>query len=120
MRVVIAEDEALIRMDLRVMLEEEGHDVVGEARDGVEAVELLQRLLPDVAFMDIEMPGMSGLEAAAIINRERLAPVVMVTAYSEAALVDQACEAGAAAYVVKPFSRSDIVPAMRVAISRYA
>ena len=120
MRVIIAEDEALIRMDLREMLAEEGHAVVGEARDGVEAVELAGRLRPDVVFMDISMPRMNGIDAAAAINDQRLAAVVIVTAFSQAALVEQASRAGAMAFVVKPFSRSDIIPAMQVAVSRFA
>jgi len=119
-RVVIAEDEAIIRMDLREMLQEEGHDVVGEARDGAEAVELVRRLRPDVVFMDIKMPRMNGLEAAALIGDERLAPVVMVTAFSQSEQIEAACRAQAMAYVVKPFSRGDILPAMHIAISRYA
>ena len=119
-RVLIAEDEAIIRMDLREMLKEEGHDVVGEARDGVEAVELARQLHPDVIFMDIKMPRMNGLEAAAIIGEERLAPVVMVTAFSQSEQIEEAVRAQAMAYVVKPFSRSDIIPAMRIAMSRYA
>ncbi len=119
-RVVIAEDEAIIRMDLREMLREEGHDVVGEARDGAEAVELARRLHPDVVFMDIKMPRMNGLEAAAVIGEERLAPVVMVTAFSQSEQIEEACRAQAMAYVVKPFSRGDIIPAMHIAISRYA
>ena len=120
MRVIIAEDEALIRMDLHEMLAEEGHEVVGEARDGVEAVELAGRLRPDVVFMDISMPRMNGIDAAAAINDQRLAAVVMVTAFSQAALVEQASRAGAMAFVVKPFSRSDIIPAMQIAVSRFA
>jgi two-component system, response regulator PdtaR len=120
MRVIIAEDEALIRMDLREMLAEEGHEVVGEARDGVEAVELAGRLRPDVVFMDINMPRLNGIDAATAINDQRLAAVVMVTAFSQAALVEQAGRAGAMAFVVKPFSRSDIIPAMQIAVSRFA
>jgi len=119
-RVLIAEDEAIIRMDLREMLKEEGHDVVGEARDGVEAVELARQLRPDVVFMDIKMPRMNGLEAAAVIGEERIAPVVMVTAFSQSEQIEEASRAQAMAYVVKPFSRSDIIPAMRIAMSRYA
>jgi AmiR/NasT family two-component response regulator len=119
-RVLIAEDEAIIRMDLREMLQEDGHDVVGEARDGVEAVELARRLRPDVVFMDIMMPRMNGLEAAAVIGEERIAPVVMVTAFSQSEQIEEAVRAQAMAYVVKPFSRSDILPAMHIAMSRYA
>jgi response regulator NasT len=120
MRVLIAEDEALIRMDLREMLEEEGHEVVGEARDGAEAIELARSLAPDVIFMDITMPGTSGIEAAAVIGEERIAPVVMVTAFSQAAYVEQAASAGAMGYVVKPFSRADVLPAMALAAARFA
>ncbi len=119
MRIVIAEDEALIRMDLREMLEEEGHDVVGEARDGAEAVTLARDLAPDVVFMDITMPGVDGIEAASAISRESLAAVVMVTAFSQASLIEQAAQAGAMGYVVKPFSRNDIIPAMEVAVARF-
>jgi response regulator NasT len=120
MRVLIAEDEALIRMDLKEMLEEEGHEVVGEARDGAEAIELARDLRPDVVFMDINMPGVDGIEAARTVGEERIAPVVMVTAFSQAGYVELASHAGAMAYVVKPFSRADILPAMQVAVSRYA
>ncbi len=120
MRVLIAEDEALIRMDLREMLTEQGHEVVGEARDGAEAVELARSLRPDIVFMDINMPVMTGVEAAGIIGSERIAPVVMVTAFSQAGYVEEAAAAGAMAYVVKPFSAADVIPAMSVAASRYA
>lgn len=119
MRVVIAEDEAIIRMDLREMLEEEGHQIVGEARNGAEAVELTRQLAPDVVFMDIEMPVMTGIEAACAIGEESLAPIVMVTAFSQTSYVEQACQAGAMAYLVKPFTKSDIMPAMQVAVSRF-
>lgn len=120
MRVLIAEDEALIRMDLREMLAEEGHEVVGEARDGAEAIELARRLRPDIVFMDVKMPGTGGLEAARAISEERLAPVVMVTAFSQQTYVDEATAAGAMAYLVKPFQKRDILPAMTVAVSRFA
>lgn len=120
MRVLIAEDEALIRMDLREMLVEEGHEVVGEARDGAEAIALARELAPDVIFMDVKMPGTDGLAAARTIGEERLAPVVMVTAFSQQSYVNEAADAGAMAYLVKPFTKRDIVPAMTVAVSRFA
>lgn len=120
MRVLIAEDEALIRMDLREMLVEEGHEVVAEARDGAEAIERARELKPDVVFLDVKMPHVDGLEAARVIGEEKIAPVVMVTAFSQQSYVEEATAAGAMAYVVKPFSRADIVPAMTVAVSRFA
>ena len=120
MRVVIAEDEALIRMDLREMLEEEGHEVVGEAANGAEALTLTRDLKPDVVFMDVKMPGTDGIEGARGIAEERLAPVVMVTAFSQTGYVEQATQAGAMAYIVKPFTRTDILPAMQIAVSRFA
>jgi two-component system, response regulator PdtaR len=120
MRVLIAEDEALIRMDLREMLEEEGHEVVGEARDGAEAIALARTVSPDVVFLDVKMPNVDGIEAARTISAEAIAPVVMVTAFSQAGLVEEAAKAGAMGYVVKPFSRTDILPAMQVAVSRHA
>lgn len=119
-RVLIAEDEALIRMDLREMLEEEGHEVVGEAGDGETAVAMARDLAPDVVFMDIEMPVMDGLEAAARLGEDHVAPVVMVTAFSQSTYVEKACGAGAMGYLVKPFSKADIMPAMQVAVSRFA
>ena len=120
MRVLIAEDEALIRMDLREMLEEEGHTVVGEARDGAEAISLARELNPDIVFMDINMPRVSGIEAATVIGEERLAPVVMITAFSQLVYVEKAAAAGAMAYITKPFSATDVLPAMAVASARFA
>lgn len=120
LRVLIAEDESIIRMDLREMLAEDGHSVVGEARDGQEAIHLARELRPDIVFMDVKMPGTDGLAAAAVISDERIAPVVMVTAFSQSSYVEEACAAGAMAYVVKPFTKRDIVPAMHLAVSRYA
>ena len=120
MRVLVAEDEALIRMDLREMLVEEGHEVVGEARDGAEAIALARELRPDVIFMDVKMPGTDGIEAAGVIGDEAIAPVVMVTAFSQQSYIEDATRAGAMAYIVKPFSKRDILPAMHVAVSRFA
>ncbi|MFA5844352.1 MAG: response regulator [Coriobacteriia bacterium] len=120
MRALIVEDEAIIRMDLKEMLVEEGHEVVGEARDGEEAVDLARRLRPDIVFMDVEMPRMDGIAAARVIGDESIAPVVMVTAFSQAGYVRDATDAGAMAYLVKPFTKQDIVPAMHVAVSRFA
>jgi response regulator NasT len=120
MRVLIAEDEALIRMDLREMLTEEGHEVVGEARDGAEAIALARALRPDVVFMDVKMPHTDGIEAARVITEEHIAPVVMVTAFSQQSYVEGAAEAGALAYLVKPFTKRDILPAMTLAVSRFS
>jgi response regulator NasT len=120
MRILIAEDEAIIRLDLKEMLTEQGHDVVGEARDGAEAISLVRELRPDIVFMDINMPGVDGLQAAAVIGEEGIAPVVMVTAFSQAEHVEAATAAGAMAYIVKPFSSTDIVPAMTLAVARFA
>jgi response regulator NasT len=120
LRVLVAEDEALIRMDLVEMLREEGYDVVGEAGDGDEAVRLARELRPGLVMMDIKMPGTDGLEAARAIAGERIAPVVMLTAFSQRELVEQARDAGAMAYLVKPFSKNDVVPAIELAASRYA
>jgi response regulator NasT len=120
LRVLVAEDEALIRMDLVEMLREQGYEVVGEAGDGDEAVRLARELQPGLVMMDIKMPGTDGLEAASTIAAERLAPVVMLTAFSQRELVEQARDAGAMAYLVKPFSADDVVPAIELAASRYA
>ncbi|MDD7937221.1 response regulator [Actinomycetospora lutea] len=120
LRVVVAEDEALIRLDLVEMLREEGYEVVGEAGDGAEAVRLARELRPNLIMMDIKMPGTDGLEAARTIAGERLAPVVMLTAFSQRELVESARDAGAMAYLVKPFSKTDVVPAIELAASRYA
>jgi len=119
-RVLVAEDEALIRLDLVELLTDEGYDVVGQAGDGETAVSLARELEPDLVVMDIKMPVMTGLEACEIISDERIAPVVMLTAFSQRDLVEQAREAGAMAYVVKPFDASDVVPAIEMALARFA
>jgi response regulator NasT len=119
LRIVVAEDEALIRMDLAEMLEEGGHTVVGQAGDGEQAVQLARELHPDIVVMDIKMPTMDGLSAAEILGREGLAPVVMLTAFSDRTLVERAREAGVMAYVVKPFTASDILPAIDIARPRW-
>jgi AmiR/NasT family two-component response regulator len=119
-RVLIAEDEALIRMDLAEMLAEEGYDVVGQAGDGARAVELAEELRPDLVIMDVKMPVLDGIAAAERIAAARIAPVVMLTAFSQRDLVERAREAGAMAYLVKPFGRHDLVPAIEMAVSRYA
>jgi two-component system, response regulator PdtaR len=118
-RVVIAEDEALIRLDLKEMLEEEGYSVVGEAGDGRRAVELAQEHRPDLVILDVKMPVLDGISAAERIAKERIAPVLMLTAFSQRELVDRARDAGAMAYLVKPFSKSDLVPAIEMAVSRF-
>ena len=119
-RVLIAEDEALIRLDLREMLIEEGYEVVGEAGDGESAVRLAEDLKPDLCIFDIKMPIMDGLAAAEKIAETRIAPVVILTAFSQRDLVDRARAAGAMAYLVKPFQKSDLVPAIEIALSRFA
>ncbi|RLV49524.1 response regulator [Nocardioides mangrovicus] len=119
-RVLIAEDEALIRMDLAEMLGEEGYDVVGQAEDGERAVALATELRPDLVVMDIRMPKLDGLAAAEQIATARIAPIVMLTAFSQRELVERARDAGAMAYLVKPFDQTDLVPAIEMALSRYA
>lgn len=118
-RVLIAEDETLIRMDLAEMLREEGYDVVGEAGDGQEAVELAEQLQPDLVIMDVKMPRRDGIDAASEIASKRIAPIVVLTAFSQRDLVERAREAGAMAYLVKPFSVTDLIPAIELAVSRF-
>jgi response regulator NasT len=118
-RVVIAEDEAIIRLDLKELLEEEGYEVVGQTGRGDEAVELVRELRPDAAILDIKMPGLDGLSAARQITADRLAAVLILTAFSQRELVEQAREAGAIGYLVKPFQKSDLIPALELAIGRH-
>lgn len=118
--VVVAEDEAIIRLDLKELLEEEGFEVVGETGRGDEAVELVRNLKPDLAILDIKMPGLDGLSAARQITGERLAAVLILTAFSQRDLVEQARDAGAMSYVVKPFQKSDLIPAIELSLGRHA
>jgi len=118
--VLIAEDEALIRLDLREMLEEEGFAVVGEAADGEQAIALADELQPDLVICDVKMPKTDGIAAAAHIAGKRIAPVVMLTAFSQRDLVERARDAGAMAYLVKPFHKRDLLPAIEMATSRFA
>ena len=118
-RVVIAEDEAIIRMDLRETLEEEGYEVVGETGNGDEAIGLVRDLLPDLAILDVKMPGKDGLEVARLITNEKICGVLILTAFSQREIIEDARDAGALAYLVKPFQRSDLVPAIEVAIGRF-
>lgn len=117
--VVVAEDEALIRMDIVEILQDQGFTVVAEADNGQRALELAEEHQPDLVLMDVKMPIMDGITAAEEINKKQLAPVVLLTAFSQKELVDRAAEAGAMAYVVKPFSPQDLIPAIEVAMSRY-
>jgi response regulator NasT len=117
---VIGEDEALIRLDLTEMLAEEGYDVVGQAGDGETAVALAEEHRPDLVLLDVKMPRLDGISAAAMIAEQRIAPVVILTAFSQRELVERARDAGAMAYLVKPFSRTDLVPAIEIAASRFA
>ncbi|SPM36977.1 Two-component response regulator, AmiR/NasT family, consists of REC and RNA-binding antiterminator (ANTAR) domains [Mycobacterium rhizamassiliense] len=119
-RVLIAEDEALIRMDLAEMLREEGYEIVGEASDGQEAVELAEQHNPDLVIMDVKMPRRDGIDAASEIASKRIAPIVVLTAFSQRDLVERARDAGAMAYLVKPFTISDLIPAIELAISRFS
>ena len=118
-RVVIAEDEAIIRLDLRETLEEEGYQVIGEAGRGDRALELVRELKPDLAILDVKMPGMDGLEVARHIDEEKICGVLILTAFSQREMVEHARDAGALAYLVKPFQKSDLIPAIEVAIGRF-
>jgi len=119
-RVVIAEDEALIRLDLAEMLAEEGYDVVAAVEDGEQAIARTEELRPDLVILDVKMPRLDGIAAAERIASQRIAPVVMLTAFSQRDLVERARDAGAMAYLVKPFGKSDLVPAIEMAVSRFA
>ena len=119
-RVLIAEDEALIRLDLSEMLAEEGFEVVGQAVDGEQAVTMATELRPDLVIMDVNMPKKDGIDAAAEIVGEQIAPVVILTAFSQRDLIERARDAGAMAYLVKPFSKGDLLPAIELAVARYA
>lgn len=118
-RIVIAEDEAIIRLDLRETLEEEGYEVVADTGRGDTAIELVRQHNPDVAIFDIKMPGMDGLDAARVVSAEKICPVVMLTAFSQREVIEQARDAGALAYLVKPFQKTDLVPAIELAIGRF-
>ncbi len=120
LKVLVVEDEAQSRLDLAEMLTEEGYVVAGQAGDGEQAVELARRLRPDLVIMDIKMPKVDGIAAASTIVEERIAPVVMLTAFSQRDLIEQARDAGAMAYLVKPFARHELVPAIELAVSRFA
>jgi AmiR/NasT family two-component response regulator len=119
-RIVIADDESLIRIDLREMLSQLGYLVVGEAGDGQSAVNIARELKPDIVIMDIKMPDLDGIEAARILTQEKIAPVLLLTAYSDRELIDRAREAGVAGYLVKPFRESDLAPAIEIALARFA
>ena len=119
-RVLVAEDEAIIRLDLAEMLGEAGYDVVGQAGDGEQAVAMAIELRPDIVIMDVKMPVMDGITAAEQIGKERVCPVVMLTAFSQTELVERARDAGVMAYIVKPFTASDLTPALDIALSRWA
>ena len=119
MRILVAEDETIIRLDLRALLEQAGFDVCGEARDGIEAVELARELEPDLAVMDVKMPRLDGIEAARRILEERPIPIVIVTAYDQDEIVSRAVEAGVFGYLVKPFREQDLLPAIQTARARH-
>ena len=120
LKIVIADNESIIRMDVKEILEQAGHTVVGEAIDGVKAVELTRKYKPDLVIMDIQMPELDGIAAAKIISNEKLAPVLLLTAFSQKEIVDKAKEAGVLAYLVKPVKETNLFPAMEIAVSRFA
>lgn len=119
LRIVIADNESIIRMDLKEILEEAGHTVVGEAPDGLKAVELARKCHPDLVIMDIKMPEMDGITAAKIISNEKLAPVLLLTAFSQKEIVEKAKDSGVLAYLVKPVKEANLFPAMEIALSRF-
>ncbi len=119
LRILIADDEPIIRLDLRQLLENMGHTVVGEAGDGATAINMARQLRPSLILLDVKMPSMDGIEAASVISRERIAPVLILTAYGQGDLIERARDAGVFAYLVKPFKETDLLPAMEIAMSRY-
>lgn len=119
LRIVIADNESIIRMDLRELLEEAGHNVVAEAADGIKAIELARKYSPDLVIMDIKMPEMDGIAAAKVISHEKLAPVLLLTAYSQKEIVEKAKDSGVLAYLVKPVKEANLFPAIEIAISRF-
>jgi AmiR/NasT family two-component response regulator len=119
LRIVIADDEPIILLDLRQMLEELGYSVVAEASTGTQAVEMVRKFKPDLAILDVKMPEMDGIEAARILHEEKLAPVLLLTAYSDTDLIQRAKQAGVYGYLVKPFKQADLTPAIEIALSRY-
>ncbi|MDR7867528.1 MAG: response regulator [Sporomusaceae bacterium] len=119
LRIVIADNESIIRMDLKELLEEAGHTVVGEAADGVKAIELTRRHKPDLVVMDIKMPEMDGITAAKIISNEKIAPVLLLTAFSQKEIVEKAKDSGVLAYLVKPVKEANLFPAIEIALSRF-
>lgn len=119
LRIIIADNESIIRMDLKELLQEAGHEVIAEASDGLKAVELTRKLQPDLVIMDIKMPEMDGITASKIISNEKIAPVLLLTAYSQKEIVDKAKDSGVLAYLVKPVKEANLFPAMEIALSRF-
>lgn len=119
LRILIADNESIIRMDLKELLEEAGHEIVAEAADGLKAVELTRKFKPDLVIMDIKMPEMDGIAASKIISEEKLAPVLLLTAFSQPEIVERAKESGVLAYLVKPVRENNLFPAMEIALSRF-